>query len=301
MPRHKKKSATPQQPQPQLQQPQSQLQQPQSQPQQPQPQQQQPQQQQPQSQPQPQPQQPQPQQQSQPQQLVGLVCYQQTNQLVPISVVSVQSPDYAIVKEENTRLKQRVSELENHISNLNLIVFNKDKEIEFLRKENEELKIKIKQLEEKINNQDLRITEQNSKICEQDIKIAELCTKIQCQENDKYLSKLIVSIRDLETRYKLRNEIPSHRQALIDLTNDRVDNCHYLPDGLQNDIVNYRILILLDKLIKIPSDVKQRFEDDYGSGLIDGLIRFIKSLNLTKSVTLLPRYERTSMNWWNMS
>jgi chromosome segregation ATPase len=222
---------------------------------------------------------------------------QQANLTIPVMTITAHSIEYENLREENLRLRQRIADLESQNLRLNVEIMNKDKEIVVLRQENAELRARIKQLEDRVNEQDNKIADQNSKITEQNTKISWLCDKLQQQDDEHYLSKLILSIRELDSIHKLRDKMTPYRESLREMAEDRNDECHYLSCGLPSNVITYRIMLMSDKLKNAPQSVKRQLDEIYGSGLHLAIARYIDSLNLSEP-DISPSYERGSARWW---
>lgn len=76
----------------------------------------------------------------------------------------VPSSEYERVVAENTRLRQRVAELEGTQTQLRMDLANKDRELMQIKADNEHLKHRITQLEQDIGLQSNKIDEQSVKI-----------------------------------------------------------------------------------------------------------------------------------------
>lgn len=114
----------------------------------------------------------------------------QPNQIQLSSMMlMVSSQDYNTLIQENTRLKQRIAELEGNTLKMNIDIMNKNREIDVLRRENEELRNRIKILEENIDE-----------LKKENIELKSWKKKMETKE---IFGKITMAIQDLNSIEKL--------------------------------------------------------------------------------------------------
>ena len=115
-------------------------------------------------------------------------------------MLMISSQDYNTLIQENTRLRQRIAELEGNTLQMNIDIMNKNREIDVLRRENEELRNRIKVLEENIND----LKKKNDDLMKN---VNELKDWKKKKETKEILEKIIVAIQDLNYNEKLERTL----------------------------------------------------------------------------------------------
>ena len=212
---------------------------------------------------------------------------------IPSGLCLVNTLEYNKVLEENTKLKNQITELQlkisEHIDNERLlqeIIKANEKTIKELQDENKLLREKIKELEEHIIKQDIKIEEQNSKIEEQNSKIEgqnktikklndridEMCAK---SLYDKYM----IAIQDLNDKEKLESLLGYNMvKKLKRLRENRNDGCHFFRNGDSEILMNNKRIALFMKLKNMDQIVKSLFDKKY-TGLIEKILPHIIKVN----------------------
>jgi hypothetical protein len=150
-------------------------------------------------------------------------------------------------------------------------------------------------LQKKVKEQDAKIKEQDAKIKEQDAKIDNLTKKLNNAEQNQLYKKYIISIQDYNRLELLETKIPNPEE-LINLRGDRIGDCHYIDDNLNDDDKANRINLMIDKINAIPEYILTKFEDDY-----PGLLEQIKPLLNRRTVNNInPRSVKRANTWWNL-
>ncbi len=183
-----------------------------------------------------------------------------------------------LLKEENIQLKDRINYLEND---------NKE-----LRKENIQLKDRINYLEN--DNKELR--KENIQL-KDEIKI--LNNKIVYLKNKDFINKLLICFQDLNREYLLEKlfNYPFYKY-IYRIRNCRMNNCHYLEDGEDINILKYKKYILYNILQDLDNDIIIQFEKTYKCiGLINKMIEFTSQFN--KKVEIEEDEKEYIDIWWN--
>jgi chromosome segregation ATPase len=202
-------------------------------------------------------------------------------------MVIIQLSEYNRLKQENIELHNKISLLTNESTKLNSNILAKNLEIEMLRKENQELREKIKILEDKISNQDTKITKQQKEI-------DDLKKENENRNNKDLLKKIIIGIQDLNALERLETKV-SDPTELINLHNDRIDECHYINSNYTQQEKDVRINILIDNINTIPNDVLNKFNILYPN-----LMNVLKPHLIKKNINYNQRLIDRANNWWNL-
>ena len=202
-------------------------------------------------------------------------------------MVIIQLSEYNRLKQENIELHNKISLLTNESTKLNSNILAKNLEIEMLRKENQELREKIKILEDKISNQDTEITKQQKEI-------DDLKKENENRNNKDLLKKIIIGIQDLNALERLETKV-SDPTELINLHNDRIDECHYINSNYTQQEKDVRINILIDNINTIPNDVLNKFNILYPN-----LMNVLKPHLIKKNINYNQRLIDRANNWWNL-
>ena len=120
-------------------------------------------------------------------------------------MVIIQLSEYNRLKQENTELHNKISQLTNESTKLNTDILEKNLEIEMLRKENQELREKIKILENKIN--------------EQNQEIIKLKKDNDNRNNKEILKQIRLAIQDLNALERLETKVsdPKKNKYLLNI------------------------------------------------------------------------------------
>jgi chromosome segregation ATPase len=195
--------------------------------------------------------------------------------------------EYNRLIQENTELHNKIIQLTNESTKLNTDILEKNLEIEMLRKENQELREKIKILENKIANQDNEIIKQQKEI-------DDLKKENENRNNKDLLKKIIIGIQDLNALERLETKV-SDPTELMNLHNDRIDECHYINSNYTQQEKDVRINILIDNINTIPNDVLNKFDMLYPN-----LLSVLKPHLIKKNINYNQRLIDRANNWWNL-
>ena len=159
---------------------------------------------------------------------------------------------------------------------------NKDKEIikklqeqiDLLKEEKKDLKDKINYLE----NDNKEIRKENIQLKDE---IKSLNNKIIHLKNKDFINKLLICFQDLNREYLLE-KLFNHPfyKYIYRIRNYRMNNCHYLEDGEDINILKYKKYILHNVLKDLDNDIIIQFEKTYKCfGLINKMIDFTSQFN----------------------
>lgn len=170
---------------------------------------------------------------------------------------------------------------------------NKDKVISSLQKNLKELESTIKIQTTKIDNLEKIIKLQDFNIKKQESKINNLEERLTKQEQRQLFNKYVIGIQDINALEQLETKLADATE-LVKLHKDRIDGCHYINDKYSNNEKAIRINLLIDKIINIPENIKELFEDEYPQ-LIDELKAILVKRDFVIEDT---RFIKKSNNWW---
>jgi len=170
---------------------------------------------------------------------------------------------------------------------------NKYKVISSLQKKLKELESTIKIQTTKINNLEETIKIQDINIKTQESKINNLEERLTKQEQRQLFNKYVIGIQDINALEQLETKLADATE-LMKLHKDRIDGCHYINDKYNNNEKAIRINLLIDKIINIPENIKELFEDEYPH-LLDELQAVLVKRD---SVVEDTRFIKKSNNWW---
>ena len=199
--------------------------------------------------------------------------------------ISFNQTQIDLFKQENEKL---TDQLEFYLS-----------KIDKLTKENKELKTQLEIHSEKID----QLTEKDK---ESEVKIEILTYEVellkhvsQKNENTKMMTKLMISMQDLNAEDSLNSfELVQSHQMIRKLKKLRVSECHYIEDIDSLELVKYKKQIIYDKLTTLTSEFKIMFEKKCGKGLIEGIIRHLKN-NMSLYSELPTQEDHDDANdWW---
>jgi len=225
-----------------------------------------------------------------------------------VEMVIVQLLEYNRLKQENIDLHNKLNLLTNESTKLNTDLLAKNLELEILRKENQELRDKIKMLEEKITNQDKNINELTENIANKDIRINILekdnkILKLDIKElkedninrnNKDMLKKIIIGIQDLNALEKLETKV-SDSYELMNLRNDKIDECHYINSNYSQLEKDIRINILIDNINSASENILNKFNNLYPN-----LLNELKPFLIKKDINHNQRIFDRANNWWSL-
>ena len=213
-------------------------------------------------------------------------------------MVIIQLSEYNRLKQENTELHNKISQLTNESTKLNTDILEKNLEIEMLRKENQELREKIKMLEDKIN-------EQNQEISRQNQEIIELKKDNENRNNKEIIKQIRLAIQDLNSVDQLEKNLSSpYNNALTLLRNNRNNESHFIIKAMNNiqgdrqEVIEYKKYLILEKLKNLSQEIITRIEMTYGNGLIKELITYL-DLQFNNYQCNLTQMEKDIIEeWW---
>lgn len=205
---------------------------------------------------------------------------------IPQMIMSVQ--EYQNLTQENIRLKQRVAELEHDELLMKQHISDKNREIDELKHENELLRLRIQDLETIAKDQAKKITEQSEKI-----KLLE--QRMNNQDDKELINKLSIALQDLNTFDKLENKLGQHNYGIRKLHENRNSECHFIRENDNDDIKNYKKILILKKLTNMSDVLINKFDKKYGKGFIRKIISYIEMQNIVSS---LSEQEQEEINEW---
>jgi len=170
---------------------------------------------------------------------------------------------------------------------------NKNKVISSLQKKLKELESTIKIQTTKIDDLETIIKLQDFNIKKQESKINNLEKRLTKQEQRQLFNKYVIGIQDINALEQLETKLADATE-LVKLHKDRIDGCHYINDKYSNNEKAIRINLLIDKIINIPENIKELFEDEYPH-LLDELKAVLVKRD---SVVEDTRFIKKSNNWW---
>lgn len=215
------------------------------------------------------------------------------------NITFVPETEYNKILNENINLKLKISELYNNEENLKETIKINILTIKQLNEENIMLKQKIQELEE-------NMTKQNIKINDQNIKINELSDKLNLIESKNIFNKFVIAIQDLNSSEKLETKLSKNDKIniiadrhirlyeAIKLKKNRISECHYINNDDEDDLLNDKIIVLLNKLENMDESIKNMFNKKYPN-LINSILH-----DITRDKTLLSQDNLEIINdWWD--
>ena len=208
-----------------------------------------------------------------------------------IGMMIIDPAEYNRLKQENTELHNKISQLTNESTRLNTNILEKNLEIEMLRKENQELREKIKMLENKID--------------EQHQEIIKLKKDNDNRNNKEILKQIRLAIQDLNSVDQLEKNLSSpYNNALTLLRNNRNNESHFIIKPMNNllgdrqEVIEYKKYLILQKLNILSQEIISRIEITYGNGLIKELISYL-DLQFNNYQCNLTQIEKDIIEeWW---
>ena len=219
----------------------------------------------------------------------------------------IQKSEYDKVKQENYELHTKIfnltanqQTLHDTIKNRDEIILARDKTIEELQKENNILKIRIKELEDKISkleldnkslNTKIDILEKDNRTIKEDNK--EIHKQLTKMMNKSIFNKYTKAIQDVNRLEQFEKQLNNPRY-MIQLREDRVDECHYINDNDTSDEQKKKMNILYEKINNMSNEVKNMFNRRYPN-----LINNISSMIPYDNTVIMTQIEKDDINeWW---
>jgi len=235
--------------------------------------------------------------------------------------ISIHSTKYIVIEEneytrlvnENNEMKIKISTLYETIIQTEEIKKQHEQTIDELRKENNELKLKIKELidrldilekenkeikeenriikeENRIIKEENRIIKEENKIIKEDNKeIHKQLTKIM---NKTIFNKYTKAIQDVNRLEQFEKHL-NNPKYMIQLREDRVDECHYINDNDTSDEQKKKMNILYEKINNMSNEVKKMFNRRYPN-----LINNISSMIPYDNTIIMTQNEKDDINEW---
>jgi len=214
--------------------------------------------------------------------------------VVPLSQYEGLIKENESLIKENKELREKVATLQNEMCNLYTTINYKNMEIDELRQENELLRSKIKELECKM---DLLIAD-NIELKKDNVRLNHKLDYVE------FKHKLLISLQDLNERYKLEKSAPlNYKEIILDLHDERLGESHYILDRDSANEKIYKQQVMLEQLQNLPEHIKTKFDKHYSNDLsiIDFFITEIKN-NLTFTIDKSDISDKTLRkinNFWN--
>lgn len=188
--------------------------------------------------------------------------------MVPVNMVN----DFQHLVRENEHLKQQVMLASETHATLRLELLEKVATIHELEKQNELLRKELADMKASVNQLQVNLA----------------------------VDGFVLAIQDLNRCDSLETKIPSLSTLLRSFRNDRNSGAHYLEDSLPlSDInINYRKMVLRDKLDSLASEVYEELDDQW-PGLITQIRTYLATQpldGLAASVTV--ECSNRTARWW---
>jgi DNA repair ATPase RecN len=130
------------------------------------------------------------------------------------------------------------------------------------------------------------------------LQTAKLESCVLKMEKKELYDKYVIAIQDVNINKQLEKHVAnlSTTKNLKKLRNSRVSTCHYLnEDDYDTTMLDDKLAFLYDKINKMPTDIKNKFDKQYPN-LISDIVGHIPS---KKSVTsIFPTNLEDIVNWW---
>ena len=198
------------------------------------------------------------------------------------------------LKRENAELKLRITELE--ISNKKLTNKNEilGAKIENLENELITAKEELATTKEELvtTKEELATTKEELATTKEELKNNK--EEITQLKNNKLFAKFIVSIQDLNSYEKLEKKL-SNPKILYRLRMNRVSECHYLDEELDNNEKEIRRNLLIDKLNSADSNIVAKFNKLYPD-----LLEMLKPYLNKRDVQIDEEATIWANNWWEL-
>jgi cell division protein FtsB len=238
-------------------------------------------------------------------------------QRIPSEIHLIDKSLYDAVVLDNNTLRNHLLELQGTAATIRILQDKNDlyvKDIETLKKENSELKQKITDLENHIYKQNDKIDfltksfyDQNNKIdnltkdnnnfiksnYDRDLIIKNLQDSINTSginnSQIKLNNKLVIAFQDINAKYALEqledNLVNSldFTDQMFDLRKSRNENSHFISANNgklddNSDVVHYKIKLVQDKLTILTDEEIISFENLYGKGFIKEMLSQINKI-----------------------
>jgi hypothetical protein len=197
-----------------------------------------------------------------------------------------------IITEKYNEIKNENIILNSKIENQNVIINELKEDNRLLKEDNRLLKEDNKLLNKKIDDQNIIINNQNIIINELREENKILKNKINKMENNIMHKKYLYAIQDLNSIELLEKKLPC-ASSLIKLKQERINDAHYINDYDNNILIDQKIYVLHEKLINMPTEIKDKFNKRYPNVLND-ILKFTDiNVNITSD-------EYDDINeWWD--
>ena len=190
-----------------------------------------------------------------------------------------------IIKKNQNDNEKELGYIYNNIINI-IEDTNKDKEI-------------IKKVQEELNNLEKENKQLKEEIFYLKDEIKYLKDDNKYLKNKDFINKLLICFQDLNREYLLEKNLnhPFYKY-IYRIRNCRMNNCHYLEDGQDINILNYKKYILYNILKKLDNEIILQFEKTYKClGLINKMIEFTSQFN--KKIEIDEEEKEYIDIWWN--
>jgi hypothetical protein len=198
--------------------------------------------------------------------LINILNEIQTN--IDIDLYSLSN--YELI-EYIERLNYRINILEYE---------NREQKIEInkLKDENREQKIEINNLKEENKEQTIKINKLEEQIINLNYDNINLKNRLEIKDIKEIRNNFIVMLQDLNSYGKLEKKY--NNQELLELRNNRLSECHFIKDIDTHEIINYKMKLILNELLKININIKKYFIKKYDNIIDDVFIDYLKK-NIT--------------------
>ena len=199
----------------------------------------------------------------------------------------IDTEEYENLKNTNTELKLRVTELCKDKNILQELLLDKDKTIEELRKENEKLIILEREYSE------LKIEHNNLKVEHNELK-----DRFDKSEQERQEKNLIILFKKYATAFfDLYNYKKSEIKTMISvedlkqinkMNRYRISMNHYYDNTEDIDVLNNREALLYEKYNNMPPKIQERFNK-----LFPNVLNILKPFLITENKVLMED------DWWD--
>lgn len=208
------------------------------------------------------------------------------------------------LKKEKEDIESKKKYVDNLYNQLSLSVENYLAEIKKLKEERDLLNNIINDLNDKITNLENKNLSLNNKVTNLEKENAEIKInnisfndRIIALEYKNLYNKFIIAIQDLNSHDKLEKK--NINTFLKKLRNNRILDCHYIDDDYDDNIKNYRIHILYEKILNIPQFIENKFNTNY-QNLLNDIKNYIKNDDRYNSLINIDEEDKdNAIGWWN--
>ena len=193
---------------------------------------------------------------------------------------------FLLMKEDNENISSKIMDVYNNDNYIKDGITNNMLNISQLKEENKEQKITINKLENNIielkeenKEQKITINKLENKVKYLENKVEYLENKIEYLENKDYIKKIMYALQDLNSKESLEKilKIPFNK-LICKMRNHRNDDCHYILNNDDNDIILCKEKVLYDILKNLDKSQRQLLNKKINSILlIDEIIKFLES------------------------